>query len=224
MRSAKKIAFVRQAAIESGILNVAGLHARLEDLPAAKPFDVMVSRAFGSLGSLHCADAPLAGSGRRVGRSERTNAQRRDGAAARRSPSVSRGTCHGSGAGCRAPPGVDAQDSSHDKHRHAGSSIGATRPRSFASRTKRAVSARPPPRSTWQRVCRKSASGCCWWTSTPKAMQRWARASTSGHSTSRSTTSCWKRRQLLRRASVLKWAVTTSWAPTGSWPARRSNW
>jgi len=46
---AKKIAFVRQAAAESGIPNVAGLHARLEDMPPAKPFDVVVSRAFGSL-------------------------------------------------------------------------------------------------------------------------------------------------------------------------------
>ena len=46
---AKKIAFVRQAASESGVFNLAGLHARLQDLPPSKPFDVVVSRAFGSL-------------------------------------------------------------------------------------------------------------------------------------------------------------------------------
>jgi 16S rRNA (guanine527-N7)-methyltransferase len=46
---AKKIAFVRQAATESGIPSLAGLHARLEDMPPSKPFDVVVSRAFGSL-------------------------------------------------------------------------------------------------------------------------------------------------------------------------------
>ena len=47
---AKKIAFVRQATAESGISNLVGLHARLEDIPPSKPFDVVVSRAFGSLG------------------------------------------------------------------------------------------------------------------------------------------------------------------------------
>jgi len=46
---AKKIAFVRQAATESGIGNLVGSHARLEDMPPSKPFDVVVSRAFGSL-------------------------------------------------------------------------------------------------------------------------------------------------------------------------------
>jgi 16S rRNA (guanine527-N7)-methyltransferase len=46
---AKKVAFVRQAAAESGIPNLAGLHARLEDIPPSEPFDVVVSRAFGSL-------------------------------------------------------------------------------------------------------------------------------------------------------------------------------
>lgn len=46
----KKIAFVRQAAPESGIANLIGVHSRLEDMPSAKPFDVIVSRAFGTLG------------------------------------------------------------------------------------------------------------------------------------------------------------------------------
>jgi 16S rRNA (guanine527-N7)-methyltransferase len=46
----KKIAFVRQAALESGIANLIGVHSRLEDMPPSKPFDVIVSRAFGTLG------------------------------------------------------------------------------------------------------------------------------------------------------------------------------
>jgi len=46
---AKKVAFVRQAATESGIPNLAGSHARLEGMLPAKPFDVVVSRALGSL-------------------------------------------------------------------------------------------------------------------------------------------------------------------------------
>jgi 16S rRNA (guanine527-N7)-methyltransferase len=48
----KKVAFVRQAAAEAGIPNLVGLHARLEDLVRPTPFDIVVSRAFGSLDSL----------------------------------------------------------------------------------------------------------------------------------------------------------------------------
>jgi 16S rRNA (guanine527-N7)-methyltransferase len=48
----KKVAFVRQAATEAGIPNLVGLHGRLEDLVQATPFDIVVSRAFGSLNSL----------------------------------------------------------------------------------------------------------------------------------------------------------------------------
>ena len=46
---AKKVAFIRQAATEAGITNLIGLHARLEDLVPLRPYDIVVSRAFGSL-------------------------------------------------------------------------------------------------------------------------------------------------------------------------------
>ena len=49
---AKKVAFIRQAAAGSGIANLTGLHARLEDLRPSWPFDVIVSRAFASLDTL----------------------------------------------------------------------------------------------------------------------------------------------------------------------------
>jgi 16S rRNA (guanine527-N7)-methyltransferase len=46
---AKKVAFIRQAAAEARLGNLAAVHARLEDLKAAELFDVVVSRAFASL-------------------------------------------------------------------------------------------------------------------------------------------------------------------------------
>ena len=46
---AKKIAFVRQAAAEAGIVNLVGHHARLEDMRESGVYDVVVSRAFASL-------------------------------------------------------------------------------------------------------------------------------------------------------------------------------
>ena len=49
---AKKIAFVRQAAAESGIRNLFGLHTRLEDATPSELFDVVVSRALGSIANL----------------------------------------------------------------------------------------------------------------------------------------------------------------------------
>jgi 16S rRNA (guanine527-N7)-methyltransferase len=49
---AKKVAFVRQAAAEAGIVNLSALHTRLEDMSTAELFDVVVSRAFGSLARL----------------------------------------------------------------------------------------------------------------------------------------------------------------------------
>ncbi len=47
----KKAAFVRQAALSLALPNLLGLHARVENLPAAvgAPFDVLCSRAFASL-------------------------------------------------------------------------------------------------------------------------------------------------------------------------------
>src|SRR5262245_52537471 len=49
---AKKIAFVTQAAAEVGVGNLIGTHGRLEKLASPEPFDVVVSRAFGSLDAL----------------------------------------------------------------------------------------------------------------------------------------------------------------------------
>ena len=49
---AKKVAFIRQAAAESGLDNLTAVHARLEDLEPPKLFDVVVSRAFASLDRL----------------------------------------------------------------------------------------------------------------------------------------------------------------------------
>ena len=46
---AKKVAFIRQAAAETGITNLTGLHTRLEDLVPLTPYDIVVTRAFGSL-------------------------------------------------------------------------------------------------------------------------------------------------------------------------------
>jgi len=46
---AKKVAFIQQATMEAGIGNLSARHARLEELQVAKPFDVVVSRAFASL-------------------------------------------------------------------------------------------------------------------------------------------------------------------------------
>jgi len=60
---AKKVAFVRQAAAESGIFNLVGSHARLEDMPSSKPFDVVVSRAFGSLDHFTAQTSHLLASG-----------------------------------------------------------------------------------------------------------------------------------------------------------------
>lgn len=49
---AKKVAFVRQAAMESGIANLVAWHSRLESLHPEALFDVVVSRAFSSLDRL----------------------------------------------------------------------------------------------------------------------------------------------------------------------------
>jgi len=49
---AKKVAFVRQAAMEAGIANLAAHHERLEQLRLVVGFDVVVSRAFASLDRL----------------------------------------------------------------------------------------------------------------------------------------------------------------------------
>ena len=45
---AKKVAFIKQAALELKLGNLAGLHQRVEQV--AEPFDVICSRAFASLG------------------------------------------------------------------------------------------------------------------------------------------------------------------------------
>jgi 16S rRNA (guanine527-N7)-methyltransferase len=49
---AKKAAFVRQAAGECGIGNLRMVQAKVEDMPGSTCFDVIVSRAFNSLGQI----------------------------------------------------------------------------------------------------------------------------------------------------------------------------
>lgn len=49
---AKKVAFVRQSAAELAINNLVACHGRLEDLAPTNRFDVITSRAFGSLKDL----------------------------------------------------------------------------------------------------------------------------------------------------------------------------
>ncbi len=63
---AKKAAFIRQAALELRLPNLAGLHARVETLaaPATPTFDVICSRAFASLTDFtRLSAAALAGQG-----------------------------------------------------------------------------------------------------------------------------------------------------------------
>ena len=48
----KKAAFIQQAAAESGIANLRAVGARVESLSSTRPFDVIVSKAFGSLRAL----------------------------------------------------------------------------------------------------------------------------------------------------------------------------
>jgi 16S rRNA (guanine527-N7)-methyltransferase len=45
----KKASFVRQVGLDLGLPNLQAIHARVQDLPADKRFDVVVSRAFSSL-------------------------------------------------------------------------------------------------------------------------------------------------------------------------------
>lgn len=49
---AKKVAFVREAVGELGLTNLVPVHSRVESAPALADFDVVTSRAFGSLGDL----------------------------------------------------------------------------------------------------------------------------------------------------------------------------
>ena len=96
---------------------------------------------------------------------------------------VSRGTTRGSGVGGRALYGLGAASGSqHSLSRNATTGIGHVT-ESSASRTRRAASARPRPRSTWRPAWRGSASASCSSTSTRKATRPWARASTSARST-----------------------------------------
>jgi 16S rRNA (guanine527-N7)-methyltransferase len=60
---AKKIAFVRQAAKEAGIHNLVGVQARFRDLSPVSPFDVIVSRALGSLDAFAVQTRRLLASG-----------------------------------------------------------------------------------------------------------------------------------------------------------------
>ncbi len=47
---AKKTSFVRQVAGDLGLPNLRAVHARVEDMPATALFDLVISRAFASLG------------------------------------------------------------------------------------------------------------------------------------------------------------------------------
>lgn len=61
----KKMAFVQQVAGELTLPNLSAWHARAEDLPPKPPFDVVVARAFSSLGQLvHVTRHLLAQGGR----------------------------------------------------------------------------------------------------------------------------------------------------------------
>ena len=67
--TAKKIRFVEHAARTLGLRNVAGVHARIEDLPArfaAHPFDTLLARALAPLDRLLPLLQPLCGADTRV--------------------------------------------------------------------------------------------------------------------------------------------------------------
>lgn len=56
---AKKAAFIRQVGLELGLGNLVSAHARVEDLSASAPFDLITSRAFASLADFVTLTAPL---------------------------------------------------------------------------------------------------------------------------------------------------------------------
>ncbi|WP_234414102.1 16S rRNA (guanine(527)-N(7))-methyltransferase RsmG [Ideonella sp. A 288] len=60
---AKKAAFIRQVGLELGLGNLVSAHARVEDLPASAPFDLITSRAFASLADFVSLTAPLLAAG-----------------------------------------------------------------------------------------------------------------------------------------------------------------
>jgi 16S rRNA (guanine527-N7)-methyltransferase len=62
----KKVRFVMHAARQLGMVNVEGLHARVESLRPEEPFDTVVARAFAPLPELLVKVAPLCGSRTRV--------------------------------------------------------------------------------------------------------------------------------------------------------------
>ena len=62
----KKIRFVSHAAHALGLTNVEGVHARVESLRPAKPFDTVVARAFAALPEMLENVSPLCGPQTRV--------------------------------------------------------------------------------------------------------------------------------------------------------------
>lgn len=56
---AKKTAFVQQVIVELGLTQVSAVHARVQDLSVAPPFDVITSRAFAALAEFVSLTAPL---------------------------------------------------------------------------------------------------------------------------------------------------------------------
>ncbi len=63
---AKKIRFVAHACRRLGLTNVAAVHARVESLPAAAPFDTIVARAYAALPALLASVQTLSGPQTRV--------------------------------------------------------------------------------------------------------------------------------------------------------------
>jgi 16S rRNA (guanine527-N7)-methyltransferase len=64
--SGKKIRFVSHAAHVLGVVNVEGVHARVESLRPPMPFDTIVARAFAPLPEMLAKVEPLCGSQTRV--------------------------------------------------------------------------------------------------------------------------------------------------------------
>jgi 16S rRNA (guanine527-N7)-methyltransferase len=62
----KKQRFVAHAARTLGLANVAALHARVEEVRPAQPFDTVVARAFAALPQMLAWIAPLCGPATRV--------------------------------------------------------------------------------------------------------------------------------------------------------------
>ena len=188
----KKTAFIRQVGCELRLAQPALPSTRVESCDA-RPFDLITSRAFASLARLRRADpSSICADGRRLAGDEGQSTRRRRSPPACRRRGVSRGTHRpfrawtpsAAWSGCESQrlmhghsPRVDVRLANDYAHRTA-----PDEPASSASRTRKAASARPRPRSIWLPAWPGSASGCWWSISIRRAMRPWARASTSERS------------------------------------------